>query len=222
MDTKYKDDLFRKYVHFHESKVDASENKQCYNDDYLRTAASALLSLHKIDPCYRFRLIKFYEVAENSLKSTKSSNLHTLYEAIEMLETVGINLFLYPWKKEFKTIKCFQRICRIGEEEKEVTGRVANTRITKALKTKVLGVLGDCENECKNKACTGEECRDEACTAMECRKIRVTQEVGASGTQEIVHWEKERKQEACFRKGWRLRDPADHPLGEGEKTRSPF
>ncbi|XP_069099762.1 spermatogenesis-associated protein 2 isoform X4 [Pleurodeles waltl] len=164
MDTKYKDDLFRKYVHFHESKVDASENKQCYNDDYLRTAASALLSLHKIDPCYRFRLIKFYEVAENSLKSTKSSNLHTLYEAIEMLETVGINLFLYPWKKEFKTIKCFQRICRIGEEEK----------------------------------------------------------VGASGTQEIVHWEKERKQEACFRKGWRLRDPADHPLGEGEKTRSPF
>lgn len=107
MDAKYKDDLFRKYVHFHESKLDASENKQCYNDDYLRTAASALLSLHKIDPCYRFRLIKFYDVAENSLKSMKSSNLHKLYEAIEILETVGINLFLYPWKKEFKTIKTY-------------------------------------------------------------------------------------------------------------------
>ncbi|XP_069507290.1 spermatogenesis-associated protein 2 [Ambystoma mexicanum] len=107
MDTKYKDDLFRKYVQFHESKVDASDNKQRFNDEYLRTAASALLSLPKIDPCHRFRLIKFYELAENSLKSIKSSNLHTLYRAIEVLETVGINLFLYPWKKEFKTIKTY-------------------------------------------------------------------------------------------------------------------
>lgn len=106
MDTKYKDDLFRKYVQFHECKLNASDNKQRpINDEYLRVAAAALLCLPKIDPFYRFRLIKFYEMAENSLRSVKSSSLHCLHSAFNMLETVGINLFLYPWKKEFKNIK---------------------------------------------------------------------------------------------------------------------
>lgn len=106
MDTKYKDDLFRKYVQFHECKLNASDNKQRpINDEYLRVAAAALLCLPKIDPFYRFRLIKFYEMAENSLRSVKSSSLHCLHNAFNMLETVGINLFLYPWKKEFKNIK---------------------------------------------------------------------------------------------------------------------
>lgn len=106
MDTKYKDDLFRKYVQFHECKLNASDNKQRpINDEYLRVAAAALLCLPKIDPFYRFRLIKFYEMAENSLRSVKSSSLHSLHNAFSMLETVGINLFLYPWKKEFKNIK---------------------------------------------------------------------------------------------------------------------
>ncbi|XP_006018212.1 spermatogenesis-associated protein 2 [Alligator sinensis] len=107
MDTKYKDDLFRKYVQFHESKLNASDKQRPINDEYLRVAASALLCLPKIDPYYRFRLIKFYEMAENSLRSLKSSSLHSLHSAFSMLETVGINLFLYPWKKEFKTIKTY-------------------------------------------------------------------------------------------------------------------
>ncbi|NXQ25539.1 SPAT2 protein, partial [Alaudala cheleensis] len=108
MDTKYKDDLFRKYVQFHECKLSAPDNKQRpINDEYLRVAAAALLCLPKIDPFYRFRLIKFYEMAENSLRSVKSSSLHCLHSAFNMLETVGINLFLYPWKKEFKNIKTY-------------------------------------------------------------------------------------------------------------------
>ncbi|XP_044517037.1 spermatogenesis-associated protein 2 [Gracilinanus agilis] len=108
MDTKYKDDLFRKYVQFHESKVDASNAKQRpLNDEYLRVAASAVLSLHKIEPFHRFRLIKFYEVVESSLRSLRSSNLRTLHSAFNMLETMAINLFLYPWKKEFKSIKTY-------------------------------------------------------------------------------------------------------------------
>ncbi|KAG8429227.1 hypothetical protein GDO86_014536 [Hymenochirus boettgeri] len=108
MDTKYKEDLFRKYVQFHESKLDASDNKQrTVSDEYLRTSASAFLSLPKVDPLYRFRLIRFYEVCENSLKSLATSNLRSLHNAAAMLETIGINLFLYPWKKEYKTIKTY-------------------------------------------------------------------------------------------------------------------
>ncbi|XP_071966718.1 spermatogenesis-associated protein 2 [Engystomops pustulosus] len=108
MDTKYKEDLFRKYVQFHESKLEASDSKQrAISDEYLRTAASALLSLPKIDPIYRFRLIRFYEVCENSLKTLRTSNLRSLHNAAAMLETIGINLFLYPWKKEYKNIKTY-------------------------------------------------------------------------------------------------------------------
>lgn len=104
MDTKYKDEVFRKYVQFHESKLDTSDRKLCPVTN-LQMAASALLCFPKIDPFYRFRLIKFYEIAENSLRSLRASSLHSLQNAFEVLESVGINLFLYPWKKEFKNIK---------------------------------------------------------------------------------------------------------------------
>ncbi|XP_004687527.1 PREDICTED: spermatogenesis-associated protein 2 [Condylura cristata] len=108
MDTKYKDDLFRKYVQFHEGQVDATPSTQRPgSDEYLRAAASTLLSLHKVDPFYRFRLIQFYEVVESSLRALRSSSLHALHGAFSTLETVGINLFLYPWKKEFRSIKTY-------------------------------------------------------------------------------------------------------------------
>ncbi|XP_004636101.1 spermatogenesis-associated protein 2 [Octodon degus] len=108
MDTKYKDDLFRKYVQFHEGQVDAAPGKQRHgSDEHLRVAASTLLSLHKVDPFYRFRLIQFYEVVEASLRSLSSSSLQALHCAFSVLETVGINLFLYPWKKEFRSIKTY-------------------------------------------------------------------------------------------------------------------
>ncbi|XP_055401258.1 spermatogenesis-associated protein 2 [Bubalus kerabau] len=103
MDAKYKDDLFRKYVQFHESQGDATPG----SDESLRAAASTLLSLHKVDPCYRFRLIQFYEVVESALRSLRSSSLRALRCAFSVLETVGVNLFLCPWKKEFRSIKTY-------------------------------------------------------------------------------------------------------------------
>uniref|UniRef100_A0A8C6BRA1 Spermatogenesis-associated protein 2 n=1 Tax=Monodon monoceros TaxID=40151 RepID=A0A8C6BRA1_MONMO len=108
MDAKYKDDLFRKYVQFHEGKVDTTPSKQQPgSDESLRVAASTLLSLYKVDTFYRFRLIQFYEVVESSLRSLSSSSLRALHCAFSVLETVGVNLFLYPWKKEFRSIKTY-------------------------------------------------------------------------------------------------------------------
>ncbi|XP_003220671.1 spermatogenesis-associated protein 2 [Anolis carolinensis] len=108
MDAKYKDDVFRKYVQSHESKLDTSDKKQRpVSEEYLQVAASALLCFPKIDPFYRFRLIKFYEIAENSLRSSKSSSLRSLKNAFSVMESIGVNLFLYPWKKEFKNIKTY-------------------------------------------------------------------------------------------------------------------
>ncbi|KAL1770438.1 spermatogenesis-associated protein 2 [Sigmodon hispidus] len=108
MDTKYKDDLFRKYVQFHEGKVDTTPGKQQPgSDEYLQVAAATLLSLQKVDPLHRFQLIKLYEVVASSLRSLSSSSLSALHCAFSMLETVAINLFLFPWKEEFRSIKTY-------------------------------------------------------------------------------------------------------------------
>ncbi|XP_048205569.1 spermatogenesis-associated protein 2 [Perognathus longimembris pacificus] len=100
METKYKDELFRKYVQFHEGQRPGS-------DEFLRVAASTLLGLYKVDPFYRFRLIQFYEVVESALRALRGSSLRALHGAFSVLETVGVNLFLYPWKKEFRSIKTY-------------------------------------------------------------------------------------------------------------------
>ncbi|XP_008060133.1 spermatogenesis-associated protein 2 [Carlito syrichta] len=108
MDAKHKDDLFRKYVQFHEGRVDPAPSQQRpSSDECLRAAATTLLGLHRVDPFYRFRLIQFYEVVESSLRARSSSSLRALHCAFGVLETVGINLFLYPWKKEFRSIKTY-------------------------------------------------------------------------------------------------------------------
>lgn len=108
MDAKYKDDLFRKYVQFHEGRVEPSPGRQRPgSEEQLWAAASALLSLPKGDPADRFRLIPFYEVVESSLRSLSSSSLRALHYAFSLLETVGTNLFLHPWKKEFRSIKTY-------------------------------------------------------------------------------------------------------------------
>lgn len=106
MDAKYKDDLFRKYVQFHEGRADAAPSQRPGGDGHLRAAACTLLSLHKVDPFHRFRLIQFYEAVESSLRSL-SSSLRALHCAFSVLETVAVNLFLYPWKKEFRSIKTY-------------------------------------------------------------------------------------------------------------------
>uniref|UniRef100_H3BDV2 Spermatosis associated 2 n=1 Tax=Latimeria chalumnae TaxID=7897 RepID=H3BDV2_LATCH len=106
MDVKHRDDLFRNYVQLYESKLDTSEEKQQIIDD-LKSVASAYLNLSHIDPLCRFGIIRFYKVAENSLKILKSSSLSALLNAFQTLETISVNLFLCPWKKEFKKIKTY-------------------------------------------------------------------------------------------------------------------
>ncbi|XP_055964439.1 spermatogenesis-associated protein 2 [Sorex fumeus] len=108
MDAKYRDDLFRKYVQFHEGRVEPSAGRpRPGSEEQLGAAAAALLSLPQGDPADRFRLLPFYEVVESSLRAVRSSSLRALHCAFGLLETVGTNLFLHPWKKEFRSIKTY-------------------------------------------------------------------------------------------------------------------
>uniref|UniRef100_UPI00398EA471 spermatogenesis associated 2-like n=1 Tax=Pristiophorus japonicus TaxID=55135 RepID=UPI00398EA471 len=52
---------------------------------------------------------EMFETISNSLHRTQNyrSTLKLLIGAFELLELAAVNLFLYPWRKEFKTIKTF-------------------------------------------------------------------------------------------------------------------
>lgn len=117
MDAKLKEDLFRRYVTALEKRLeevggstatritlngDKGRNK---DSEALLSTATALLGAYQPDPGQRFRMVRFYEVVENSLRCQRGCNLKTLERAFNTLETICTNLLLFPWKKEFKCIK---------------------------------------------------------------------------------------------------------------------
>ncbi|XP_013872579.1 spermatogenesis-associated protein 2 [Austrofundulus limnaeus] len=119
MDAKLKEDLFRRYVTALEKRLeegggstatgvtlngDKGRNK---DSEALLSTATALLGAYQPDPGQRFRMVRFYEVVENSLRCQRGCNLKSLERAFNTLETICTNLLLFPWKKEFKCIKTF-------------------------------------------------------------------------------------------------------------------
>lgn len=124
MDAKLKEDLFRRYVTALEKRLeegggctatgttqngDKSRNK---DSEALLSTATALLGAYQPDPGQRFRMVRFYEVVENSLRCQRGSSLKSLERAFNTLETICTNLLLFPWKKEFRFIKV-SLVCHI-------------------------------------------------------------------------------------------------------------
>lgn len=111
MDSKLREDLLKKYVQSLECRLEVGGGRggqhQGVGEAGLCSAATALLSLHQVDPAHRFQLVRFYEVSENALRTLRSSSLQALETAFNTLETICTNLLLYPWKKEFRCIKTF-------------------------------------------------------------------------------------------------------------------
>ncbi|XP_029108409.1 spermatogenesis-associated protein 2-like [Scleropages formosus] len=114
MEVRPRQELFRKYVQWVERRLQAQEEEQDEDgvggrpgEEELLAEAGALLVTPPSEPAQRFRLVPFYEVAENTLHSPRDSGLRALETAFATLETVCVNLLLFPWKKEFRCIKTF-------------------------------------------------------------------------------------------------------------------
>ncbi|XP_028667583.1 spermatogenesis-associated protein 2 [Erpetoichthys calabaricus] len=117
MDSKLREDLYKKYVSFLESQLEVAggagaqqhqrPQQHGISETELNSAATAFLSLYQVDPAHRFWIVRFYEIAENALRTIRSSSLEALETAFATLETICTNLLLYPWKKEFRTLKTF-------------------------------------------------------------------------------------------------------------------
>ncbi|KAF7655026.1 hypothetical protein LDENG_00061890 [Lucifuga dentata] len=119
MDAKLKEDLFRRYVVALERRLEnggeytgigaapEGDNGRHKDSEALLSTATALLGAYQPDPGQRFRMLRFYEVLENSLRCQRGGNLKSLEKAFHTLETICTNLLLFPWKKEFRCIKTF-------------------------------------------------------------------------------------------------------------------
>lgn len=112
MDAKLRDDLFRRYAAFLEKRLEegvgsegAAGAQGAVREEALITTATALLGACEAEGGQRFRLVRFYEAVENSLRTLRGANLRALESAFATLETICTNLLLFPWKKEFRCIK---------------------------------------------------------------------------------------------------------------------
>lgn len=115
MDAKLKEDLFRRYVTALERRLEEEyawigtapdgDKGRHKDSEALLSTATALLGAYQPDPGQRFRMVRFYEVVENSLRCQRGGNIKSLERAFHTLETICTNLLLFPWKKEFRCIK---------------------------------------------------------------------------------------------------------------------
>ncbi|KAJ8360885.1 hypothetical protein SKAU_G00174100 [Synaphobranchus kaupii] len=106
-----REELFKKYARSLERRVEEGGGDQPSEDAELEAGllleAATLLGAYRADPSQRFKLVRFYEVADNALRAPRGPGLRGLERAFATLETVCANLLLFPWKKEFRCIKTF-------------------------------------------------------------------------------------------------------------------
>ncbi|XP_026883424.2 spermatogenesis-associated protein 2 [Electrophorus electricus] len=91
------------------SSVWAPGNGKVCRDPQVREDARQVLQA-AADPAERFLALDFYATVAQCARHTGTHLAHCLAsfsKVAEMLETLCVNLFLFPWKKEIKTLKTF-------------------------------------------------------------------------------------------------------------------
>ncbi|XP_056446072.1 spermatogenesis-associated protein 2 [Gadus chalcogrammus] len=148
MDAKLKEDLFRRYVAALERRLEEGAGggpppeggKGRHKDsEALLSTATALLGAYQPDPGQRFRMVRFYEVVENSLRCQRGG-IKGLERAFHTLETICTNLLLFPWKKEFRSIKTFT-----GPYVYQLQSAISDTELRSIMRT--IGYSRDHESQ---------------------------------------------------------------------------
>lgn len=83
-----------------------TEVRPCRDAGLLKKAARYLLT--KPEPRENFTTFPFYQALSEgclSLNTDYRKLLSAFIKAVELLETICVNLYLQPWKKEIKTLK---------------------------------------------------------------------------------------------------------------------
>lgn len=101
-------DVFDEYFMYY-TQISPDGNTRVCRDTQVIAKAKRFL-LMEVEPNERFKTFPFYQIAceavQNGLRDCKNY-LRSFIKAMEVLEMFCVNLFLYPWKKEIKTLKTF-------------------------------------------------------------------------------------------------------------------
>ncbi|KAF1376088.1 hypothetical protein PFLUV_G00226990 [Perca fluviatilis] len=98
-------ELYEDYVNYLQL---CPEVRPCRDACLLKKAAQYLLT--EPEPRGSFTVFPFYQAVRHDCKSLTTDcreHLSAFIKATELLETLCVNLFLQPWKKEIKTLKTF-------------------------------------------------------------------------------------------------------------------
>ncbi|XP_076019952.1 uncharacterized protein LOC143011119 [Genypterus blacodes] len=95
-------DLYRDYVSYY---TGVPVVKPCSDPALLEKAAQFLLGAP--EPTGTYTVFPFHRILLETPNVDFSKHLRALSKATEVLETLCLNLFLQPWKKEIKTLKTY-------------------------------------------------------------------------------------------------------------------
>ncbi|KAM8852298.1 spermatogenesis-associated protein 2 [Synchiropus picturatus] len=100
-------DLFQEYVRW--GLELRTEAQPCRDDTLFTRVRTFLLGKGATDSADGvFDILPFHQaLAEGAEEPNWTRHLSRFIKATELLEVLCVNLFLQPWRKEFKTLKCF-------------------------------------------------------------------------------------------------------------------
>ncbi|XP_073691952.1 uncharacterized protein [Garra rufa] len=100
-------DVFVKYLQYYD-KVSCEGNLKVCSEPQVTDEARRVLLLSEEEPRKRFNTLDFHETLYKCAQHRDCPRrVHDLKKAAELLELFCVNLFLFPWKKEIKTLKTF-------------------------------------------------------------------------------------------------------------------
>ncbi|XP_050970239.1 uncharacterized protein si:ch211-189a15.5 isoform X1 [Labeo rohita] len=100
-------DVFAKYLQYYD-KVSCEGSLKVCSEPQVTDEARRVLLLSDEEPRKKLNALDFYETLYKCAQHRDCHRrVHDLKKAAELLELFCVNLFLFPWKKEIKTLKTF-------------------------------------------------------------------------------------------------------------------
>lgn len=102
-------DLVKKYQSHLESRIEKGDQSLVCRDEKICKEAETLLTKGNAQKILKLDGLDSLTVMENSLQAfpfkTGRLGLEKISKAFEVLELAALNLYLYPWRKEYKFVK---------------------------------------------------------------------------------------------------------------------
>lgn len=103
-----KEEVCVDYLNYYESAWPGGKRLVCKERNVTEKAKQFLKS--ESSPGERFTVFGFYKITQECVKASKGGCrdvLNGLIKATEVLEMICVNLFLFPWRKEIRSLKTF-------------------------------------------------------------------------------------------------------------------